>query len=158
MSVAVKGLTAFYLKHGRLPYYNCPVTAEGQEHIPSVVGPMGRSLASVIETTKATIDAEPWSLDPRCICLPWRSNMYDDMFSRPLTVGLILDDGVVRVHPPVDRALKFVAEKLKEHGHEVIPWNTSVHKDILNIQVRSTYPPLTVAVTFMPLHRSNTTL
>lgn len=62
--------------------------------------------------------------------------MFEDMLSRPLTVGLILDDGKVRVHPPIERALRSVVEKLERHGHEVISWNTSGHSDIINVQVR----------------------
>lgn len=67
--------------------------------------------------------------------------MYEDMFSRPLTVGLMLDDGMARVHPPVERGLKFVAEVLKQHGHEIVQWDTSGHTDIINVQVRVAYAP-----------------
>lgn len=127
---------------GRLPYYNAAVSTEGQEHVPSVVGPMTRSFASLLDVTRLTIDAKPWTLDPRCICMPWRSDMYEDMLSRPLTVGLILDDGKVRVHPPIERALKHLVEKLRQRGHDVVEWDTAGHVECINVQVRHASVPV----------------
>ncbi|KAF2465104.1 amidase signature enzyme [Lindgomyces ingoldianus] len=41
------------------------VSTEGQEHVPSVVGPMAGSLGSIISATNAVIAATPWNLDPK---------------------------------------------------------------------------------------------
>ncbi|KAL4892481.1 amidase signature domain-containing protein [Aspergillus ambiguus] len=131
---SMMGLYGLKPSHGRLPYYNVSVSTEGQEHVPSVVGPMARSLFSLTEVTKSVIDSEPWAFDPRCVPIPWRSGMYQDMLSRPLTIGLITDDGVVRPHPPIRRALQLLAEKLQRQGHEVIPWDTTGHADFIAVQ------------------------
>ena len=61
--------------------------------------------------------------------------MYQEILSRPLTVGVIWDDGVVRVHPPIRRALDHLVEKLKSAGHEIIAWDPIGHADFIKIQV-----------------------
>jgi len=57
------------------------------------------------------------------------------MQSRPLVVGLLLDDGVVKVHPPIERVLKEVADKLRKAGHEVITWDASGHQECIDVMV-----------------------
>ncbi|KAF9883633.1 hypothetical protein FE257_003105 [Aspergillus nanangensis] len=131
---SMMGLYGLKPSHGRLPYYNVSVSTEGQEHVPSVVGPMARSLFSLTEVTKSVIASEPWVFDPRCVPIPWRPDVYGDIVSRPLTIGLILDDGTVRPHPPILRALNLLVEKLKQKGHEVIPWDTDGHADFIAVQ------------------------
>ena len=85
--------------------------------------------------TKAVIDAKPWELDPKVLPLPWREEAYKEVQSRPLVIGLLVDDGVVRVHPPVERVVREVAAKLREVGHEVIDWDPSGHAECIRIMV-----------------------
>ncbi|KAK0265130.1 hypothetical protein LTS16_016220 [Friedmanniomyces endolithicus] len=127
------GLYGFKPSSGRLPYHGVPVSTEGQEHVPSVVGPLARSLASVHLVTKAVIDAKPWELDPKVLPLPWRGHAYREMQSRPLVFGLLIDDGVVKVHPPIERVVQEVAAKLREAGHEVIDWDATGHAECIRI-------------------------
>ncbi|KAE8420862.1 amidase signature domain-containing protein [Aspergillus pseudocaelatus] len=131
---SMMGLYGLKPSNGRLPYYNVAVSTEGQEHVPSVIGPMARSLHSLTEVTKAVIDSQPWDLDPRCIALPWRSALYREVQSRPLTIGVIWDDGVVKVHPPIQRALDHLVSKLRSAGHEIVTWDPVGHAGIINIQ------------------------
>jgi len=116
-----------------------PVSTEGQEHVPSVVGPLARSLASVHLVTKAVIDAKPWELDPKVLPMPWREDAYREVQSRSLVIGLLVDDGVVKVHPPVERVVREVAAKLREAGHEVIDWDPSGHEECIRIMVSQTH-------------------
>jgi len=83
------------------------------------------------------VDAQPWRLDPRCLPIPWREEQCREVQSRPLVVGLLLDDGVVKVHPPIERALKEMEAKLIAAGHEVVYWDPSGHKTLIEIMVRS---------------------
>ncbi|KAK0298832.1 hypothetical protein LTS00_002594 [Friedmanniomyces endolithicus] len=133
------GLYGFKPSSGRLPYYGVPVSTEGQEHVPSVVGPLARSLASVHIVTRAVIDAKPWELDPKVLPLPWREDVYKVVQSRRLVIGLLIDDGVVKVHPPVERVVREVAAKLREAGHEVIDWDPSGHEECIRIMVSQTH-------------------
>lgn len=129
------GLYGLKPSSGRLPYDGVPVSTEGQEHVHSVVGPLGRSLSSIHLVTKTIIDAEPWQTDPRTHPLPWREDIYQSVQSRPLVVGLLRDDGVVKVHPPIARVLEQLAKKLSAAGHEVIDWNADGHRECVEIMV-----------------------
>ncbi|EPE36703.1 Amidase signature (AS) enzyme [Glarea lozoyensis ATCC 20868] len=117
----------------RLPYQGVPVSTEGQEHVPSAIGPMTRSLSSMTTVTKAVLTAQPWMLDPRVVPIPWREDEYLSVQNRPLVIGIMLDDGVVRAHPPIERALKELAAKLEAAGHELVNWEPSLHKESIDI-------------------------
>ncbi|KAF2650078.1 amidase signature enzyme [Lophiostoma macrostomum CBS 122681] len=118
----------------RLPYLGVSVSTEGQEHVPSVIGPMSRDIDSLIATTKAVIDCEPWNLDPKCCPLPWRNDMFTNAQSRPLVIGVMYDDGVVKSHPPISRVLHDTVRKLEAAGHEIVPWTPgTVHQECVDI-------------------------
>lgn len=128
------GLYGLKPSSGRFPYQGVAVSTEGQEHVPSVAGPLGRNLESIITVTKVVIDAAPWTLDPKCHPIPWRNEAFLEVQSRPLTVGLLIDDGVVRVHPPIARVLEEVATRLRNAGHELIPWHPGDdHRECIEI-------------------------
>ena len=96
---------------------------------------MARSLSSLSYITKAVIDAKPWRLDPRCTPLPWRESIYREVQSRALVIGVMVDDGVVKVHPPIERVLREMEAKLKEAGHEIVPWEATGHAECISIMV-----------------------
>ncbi|KAK9796947.1 putative Amidase signature domain-containing protein [Seiridium cardinale] len=121
------GLYGLKPSSSRLPYTGVPVSTEGQEHVPSSIGPMARSLSSITYVMKNLADAKPWEHDARCAPIPWRNELYDSCLSRPLTIGVLLDDGVVRPHPPITRVLSSVVELLKGAGHDIIEWDASLH-------------------------------
>ena len=94
---------------------------------------MTRTLSALKAVTQAIIDAEPWHIDPRCHPLPWREEVYQEIQSRPLAIGVMFDDGVVKVHPPIERALREVVAKLEAAGHEVVQWQPSGHQELVDI-------------------------
>lgn len=116
-----------------MPYLGVPVSTEGQEHVPSSIGPMTRSLASMTLVTQSVIEAKPWVVDSKCVPIPWRQELYEDVQSRPLTIGVMLDDGVVKVHPPIERALNQAVELLRNAGHELINWEPIGHREGIEI-------------------------
>ncbi|KAB8209213.1 amidase signature domain-containing protein [Aspergillus parasiticus] len=84
------------------------VSLDGQQHVPSAVGPMAKSLSSLTVVTKLVIAAEPWTRDPQLPPIPWRDNIFQDLSTRPLVIGTMLDGGAVRVHPPIKRNSKCI--------------------------------------------------
>jgi Asp-tRNA(Asn)/Glu-tRNA(Gln) amidotransferase A subunit family amidase len=130
---SINGLYGFKPSSSRFPYYGVPVSTEGQEHVPSSIGPMTRDLSSLSYVCRIFANAKPWTLDPKCAPLPWNEDSFQDTLSRPLVIGLILDDGVVKVHPPVERALRELSAKLEAQGHEVVVWNASDHFDYIKL-------------------------
>lgn len=111
------------------------MSTEGQEHVPSTIGPMARSLESIEAVVKLIINQKPWNDDPRVHHLPWNSSEYESIQSRPLTIGLLLDDGVVKVHPPIERVVRDAAKKLAAAGHTIVPWNSSGHAEAIRVMV-----------------------
>jgi amidase len=103
----------------------------GQEAVPSVNGPLARTLADISFYTKAIIDSEPWLVDPKCVPIPWR------VVEPPskLKIGVLWNDGVVTPTPPVKRALVATVEKLHEAGHEIVDWSPEGHDKALSLLV-----------------------
>jgi amidase len=89
----------------------------------SVVGPLAHSLSDVRFFIKTILEAEPWFYDPKVIELPWRESHVDSVKGRPLTLGLLRWDGVVKPQPPVARGLRMVEEALRAAGHELIEFD-----------------------------------
>jgi Asp-tRNA(Asn)/Glu-tRNA(Gln) amidotransferase A subunit family amidase len=97
---------------------------------------MTRNVESLAAVTKAVIGAMPWNYDPKCCPLPWRSGMFIEAQTRPLVIGIMHDDGVVKPHPPVARVLQEVVTILQNAGHELVPWTPgTIHQECINIMV-----------------------
>lgn len=121
----------------RLPYRGVPVTTDGQEHVPSSVGPMARDLATLELSMRSIIGLEPWKSDARCAPIPWREAIYQQTLEEPLTIGVLYDDEVVRPHPPLIRVLKQTVEALQHAGHDIVEWNADLHAECIEVMVRS---------------------
>lgn len=94
---------------------------------------MASSLDTIHLTMKSLIDLKPWELDSRCSPIPWREAAYSEALSRPLVIGVLLDDGVARPHPPVTRVLQQAVEALKLAGHEIVEWNSDLHAECIQV-------------------------
>ncbi|KAF4823527.1 Acetamidase [Colletotrichum tropicale] len=129
----MNGVYGFKPSSARLPYRGVPVSTEGQEHVPSSIGPMARSLSTIQMTMKHLINEKPWEMDSRCVPIPWREDVYQETLSRPLTIGVLFDDNVVRPHPPLTRVLRSAGESLRAAGHEVLEWNADLHEDCIRV-------------------------
>jgi Asp-tRNA(Asn)/Glu-tRNA(Gln) amidotransferase A subunit family amidase len=92
-----------------------------------------RDLSSLTYITQALTSSKPWTLDPRCSPLPWNELIYKATQSKPLVIGLILNDGIVNPHPPITRALHELSTALAAQGHELVPWDTSAHASCIEI-------------------------
>jgi amidase len=118
---------------GRFPTYGAKSGIPGQEYILAVNGPMSRSLRSVKLYSEAVLSerASPWNFDHKCLPIPWRENIVQPK-GRKLRLGLIgPHDSLVTCHPPVERALCMAKKALEAEGHEIIPWETSDHPEIV---------------------------
>jgi amidase len=118
---------------GRFPTYGGKSGIPGQEYILAVNGPMSRSLRSLQLYSEVMLSerSSPWTLDHKCLPIPWRTNVIRPK-GRKLRLGLVgPHDSLVTCHPPVERALDMVKKALESQGHEVIPWETSDHPEIV---------------------------
>ncbi len=129
-------------KSARLPYRGVPVSTEGQEHVPSSIGPMARSLDAIHAAFKSLVELKPWDFDARCAAIPWREDIYRDAIKRPLVVGVLFDDEVVRPHPPITRVLHSAVDALRAAGHHIVDWNAQLHAECVQLMVRASMPLL----------------
>lgn len=98
----------------------------GQEQIVPTIGPLSTSLEGCRLFVKSLIDAKPWQKEPYLLPFPWKEEKVFQ--TRKLKVAVLWDDGVVKPHPPVTRALKQVVQKLKQIGNvEVVDWKPYKH-------------------------------
>ncbi|OCK79572.1 putative glutamyl-tRNA amidotransferase subunit A [Lepidopterella palustris CBS 459.81] len=115
----------------RLPMQGFGATMLGQEQIVPVVGPLSTSLGGVKLFMKTLIDAKPWLREPSLLPFPWREDAQLPLTAqggKKLKVAVLWDDGVVKPHPPILRALRAVVDKLKDvDGVEVAEWTPYQH-------------------------------
>ena len=126
---ANNGLYGFRPTSYRLPVDGWTATMLGSEHIVPVIGPLSTSLDGVKIVMKTLIDAKPWLTEASLLPFPWRddvnhlSSTSANSSATKLKVGVLWDDGVVKPHPPVQRALKEVVRKLEEQiDVEIVDW------------------------------------
>ncbi|KAJ5086509.1 hypothetical protein NUU61_007816 [Penicillium alfredii] len=120
----VYGLSPTTSRH---PYEQsgCVLDSPRQSIVPSTAGPMTTSLSSIEAYMSALAQIEPWHFDPGLIPVPWRSELCTT--KKRLRIGYVVDDGVVKVQPPVARAVKKVIAALHDAGHEVFEWDARSH-------------------------------
>ncbi|KAJ7784426.1 general amidase [Mycena metata] len=127
------GLYTLRPSYARLPYSGAMNALEGQESISSVLGPMANSLSGVKIFTKAILDAQPWLLDPLVMRKGWAEDEYRLIHhgeGGKLCFAIMWDNGVVKPHPPLHRAMVLTKKALEAVGHEVIDWEPHRHLEI----------------------------
>ncbi|CDK28590.1 unnamed protein product [Kuraishia capsulata CBS 1993] len=116
---AFNGVYGFKPSSKIISMMGCVAAGEGQESIPCAMGPICSYLDDMTLFMKAYAEAEPWKLDPSLIPRKWEDVTLDPS---KLKVAIMWDDGEVKPHPPIQRGLKFAAEKLKAAGVELVDW------------------------------------
>jgi amidase len=83
-----------------MPGAGVSVPRSGSESVNAGLGPFAHTVAGLELWLQAQLLSEPWNQVSGCIPMAWKA----DEAMRPkgkLTVGVILDDGVVKPTPPV---------------------------------------------------------
>ena len=96
-------------------------------------GPMATSMRDCAFMLQAIMSAkpQPWTYDVQCLHIPWTELQ---LGNRPLRIGLVEDNGVHTPTPPMRRALKTSAEKLRRSGVHLIPLKLpNVARDVQTI-------------------------
>lgn len=79
--------------HGRLPYGNVKKTAEGQDIINSICGPIAHCAGDLVHFMQAILQQEPWNYDPRVIDIPWRKTRHLEGKTGRKVFGVINAEG-----------------------------------------------------------------
>ncbi|KAI9065795.1 general amidase [Trametes sanguinea] len=135
------GLYGLRPSYNRLPYSGAVNSQEGQESIPSVLGPMASSPAGVRAFTKAVVDARPWRKDPLCVRKEWSEREYalgeHGGRGARMCFAVMWDNGVTKPHPPLKRAMELTKAALEAAGHTaVIDWENHRHLEIYTVGER----------------------
>ncbi|KAF2814774.1 amidase [Mytilinidion resinicola] len=121
----------------RLPNEGFSATMLGQEHIVPVVGPLSTSLGGVKLFMKTLIDAKPWLREPSLLPIPWNTEFQLPSTAtggKKLKIAVLSDDGIVKPHPPILRAISTVVDKLKAIPDiEVVSWTPYAHDEAWTI-------------------------
>lgn len=119
----LQGLYGLNPTVGRFPWHPSVIR---DNIVNGVAGPLASSLATLEVFMKGLLDAEPWSLEPTSHPIPWREELARKP-TRKLRVGYYVDDGMVKVQPPIERAVLEVVERLRAAGHDVFEWEVPTH-------------------------------
>jgi amidase len=82
-----------------------------------VAGPLTTSLSTVELYFESLLDSQPWNVDPGLLPIPWSYEVAKKP-KRRLKLAFIVDDGIIKPQPPVERITRKTAEKLRAAGHE----------------------------------------
>ncbi|KAI1735678.1 amidase [Xylaria scruposa] len=85
--------------------------------VPSA-GPLAHDVETLQLFMKAIIDTEPARYDATAIDVPWRNT--NVLTRQSLRLGLLPEDPLFPLHPPVKETITRVVKVLQSHGHEVV--------------------------------------
>ena len=123
------GVFALKPSSGRIPYEGVANSMDGQGSLLSVIGPMATSIRSLKLSMQSVLETQPWLHDPLCVQLPWDDSIHGKSLEQDsLTFGILRHDGVVDLHPPVQRAIRLVEEAIKRNGYRTLEWTPPSHQ------------------------------
>lgn len=103
---------------------------DGMDNIVGALGPLARSARDLALFHRVLLGAESWLLEYAVLHMPWRDDIVKGLgVPEKLTIAVLADDGVVRPHPPLLRALENYKKALVAAGHEVIDWIPFKHHE-----------------------------
>jgi len=138
---AVNGIYGLKPSDGRIPYGLAKTSLDGQESVPSVVGPMTRSLSNLHLFFKLILETKSWLVDPKVHNIPWREDLFQEGQNNKLSFGVIQFDQIVHLTPPVQRAINMTINALEKAGHQIIQWDTTDYPQVnfLNNIIKNLY-------------------
>ncbi|KAH7388881.1 acetamidase [Cadophora sp. MPI-SDFR-AT-0126] len=123
------GVYGFKPTPGRMGKQGSHAVVAGQEGISPTEGPLSTSRAGLELFMSTYLSYEPWVKDNYLVPLPWRSVTLPPK----LKIAILWDDGIVRPHPPIIRALREVKAKLEAAGTEIVNWVPEGHDECWNL-------------------------
>ncbi|EJD03924.1 general amidase [Fomitiporia mediterranea MF3/22] len=111
--------------YNRIPYEGSANSIEGQDSVPSVLGPLSTSLSGVKAFTKAVVDLKPWAKDPLAIRKAWDEDAYqlkEHGDGKDLCFAILWSNGSTLPTPPIHRSLEITKKALETQGIKVIDW------------------------------------
>ncbi|KAI0730357.1 general amidase [Fomitopsis betulina] len=130
------GIYGLKPSYDRLPISGCMGPLEGQDCVRAAAGPMAGTVNGLATFMKAVLYTEPWCKDPSVFPMPWNDGLYalkEHGGGKQLCFAIIWDDGLVKPHPPLLRALHMTKDALIAAGHKVIDWQPLKHHEFYKL-------------------------
>ena len=122
---ASTGVVGMKCTSNRIPHTGSKAPMEGNDSTPYAQGPICRSVRDNVNFFRQILKTEPWRWEPYLAPVPWREVTH---LTKPITIGVFVDDGVVRPHPPVVSAVQSVASRLQSSSKfRIVPWQPYQH-------------------------------
>ena len=80
---------------------------------------MANDIDSLTSLTKSILNAKPISYDAQALDIPWRD--VSGQKKTKLRIGILPEDPLYPLHPPVHNAMMEATDLLRGSGHELIP-------------------------------------
>lgn len=112
------GLYGFKPTASRVPYGKQALLGKpGLHHILPSAGPLTNDFDAMAVFMSAVLEARPSRLDSTALDVPWRLVEA----KTKLRLGVLAEDPIFPLHPPVKKALADAVDLLKKDGHEIVP-------------------------------------
>jgi amidase len=110
------GTYGFKPTTSRIPYGGqANPTQPGMKFFLACAGPLANDMQALSIFSKTVIDARPAVYDTTALDVPWR----EIPAKKTLKLGVISDNSMYPLHPPVRRAMKEAVRLLESQGHEI---------------------------------------
>ena len=90
----------------------------GTDFFLACAGPLANDIEALKIFSNAVIDGRPAMLDSTALDVPWRD--LQPLNQSKLKLGLIAEDPLFPLHPPIKRALREAIRMLEADGHEIV--------------------------------------
>ncbi|KAG6880002.1 hypothetical protein C0992_008209 [Termitomyces sp. T32_za158] len=130
------GTYGFRPSTGRVPYAGSVNSLEGQDTLPSVLGPISNSIHGLKVFIQGVLSQKSWLRDPLVIRKGWSEEQYNLIEhggGKQLCFAIMWNDGSIVPHPPIMRGLEMAKNALIKAGHKVIEWKPLDHKTTVDI-------------------------
>lgn len=119
----MNGIYGLRPSYHRISYEGSAKSLEGQDSLPSVLGPLSTDIGGIKLFMQAVIGQKPWLKDPHSLRKHWDKDEYQLVEhwhggGQRLTFGILWNDGLVVPHPPVIRALEMTRDALIAAGND----------------------------------------
>ncbi|KAF1837913.1 amidase [Decorospora gaudefroyi] len=115
------GTYGFKPSTSRIPFggQTAPV-GDGMSFFLPSAGPLAKDMPALSIFCRSVLSTRPALYDSTALDVPWR-DLSEPLPSTKLKLGLLGEDPVFPLHPPVKRALANAVKTLEAQGHEIIP-------------------------------------
>ena len=110
----------------------------GQESIQGTYGPIARSHRDLHLFMSVILASQPWIHDVSCVKIPWQMEEVSFKGGTTPKIGVMWDDGVVKLQPPMRRALQMAVDRIFNANFEVVEYQA--YKAAENWDILVGYP------------------